>query len=146
MQPACGRRRPSIRSSCPSGPPRLGIAAVRILAVKRDRQALFQLACAALERAGANARMAKAAAEHLVRAEEQGLATHGMSRVPFYCGMLKRGRADGAAEPVMVSERSGACLIDNRDGLPYTSVTWAIEEVIERARRNGIGYAGIRNS
>src|SRR5437868_15502592 len=119
---------------------------VRISIVKKDAAALFQLANSALIRAGANNRMAEAAARHLVRAEEQGLATHGMSRVPFYCGMLKRGRAEGAAEPVMVSERSGACLIDNRDGLPYTSVTWAIEEVIERARRNGIGYAGIRNS
>ena len=90
--------------------------------------------------------MAQAAAEHLVRAEEQGLATHGVSRVPFYCAMLRRGRADGSAEPVMVAERGGACLIDNRDGLPYTSVAWAIEELIARTRRNGIGYAGIRNS
>src|SRR3982750_1995400 len=100
--------------------------------MKTDRQALFQLACSALERAGAHSRMAQAAAEHLVRAEEQGLATHGLSRVPFYCGMLKRGPADGSGGPVMVAERGGACLIDNRDGLPYTSVAWAIEELIER--------------
>jgi len=90
--------------------------------------------------------MAEAAARHLVRAEEQGLPTHGMSRVPFYCGMLRKGRADGAAQPAMVADRAAACLIDNRDGLPYVSVQWAIEEVIQRARRNGIAFAGIRNS
>jgi len=90
--------------------------------------------------------MAEAAARHLVRAEEQGLPTHGMSRVPFYCGMLRKGRADGAAQPGMVADRAAACLIDNRDGLPYVSVQWAIEEVIQRARRNGIAFAGIRNS
>src|SRR5262245_26362505 len=90
--------------------------------------------------------MAEAAARHLVRAEEQGLPTHGMSRVPFYCGMLRRGRADGKAEPRMKAERAGACLIDNRDGLPYVSVQWAIEEAIQRARRNGIAFAGITNS
>jgi (2R)-3-sulfolactate dehydrogenase (NADP+) len=90
--------------------------------------------------------MAEAAARHLVRAEEQGLPTHGMSRVPFYCGMLRRGRADGAAQPAMAAERAAVCLIDNRDGLPYVSAQWAVEEVIERARRNGIGFAGIRNS
>jgi (2R)-3-sulfolactate dehydrogenase (NADP+) len=90
--------------------------------------------------------MAEAAASHLVRAEEQGLPTHGMSRVPFYCGMLRRGRADGAAQPAMVSDRAGVCLIDNRDGLPYVSAQWAVEEVIQRARRNGIAFAGIRNS
>ena len=106
----------------------------------------MQLACTALERAGANHRMADATARHLVRAEAQGLPTHGLSRVPFYCGMLRRGRADGAAAPVMIAERAGACLIDNRDALPYVSAQWAVEEVIQRARRNGIAFAGIRNS
>ena len=114
--------------------------------MKKDAQSLLQLACTALERAGANHRMAEAAARHLVRAEAQGLPTHGLSRVPFYCGMLRGGRADGAAQPVMVAERAGACLIDNRDGLPYVSAQWAVEEAIQRARRNGIAFAGIRSS
>ena len=90
--------------------------------------------------------MAQAAARHLVQAEAQGLPTHGMSRVPFYCSMLRNGRADGSAHPAMVSDRAAACLIDNRDGLPYVSVEWALGEVIQRARRNGIAFAGIRNS
>jgi len=114
--------------------------------MKKDAPALLQLAATALKRAGANDRMAEAAARHLVRAEEQGLPTHGMSRVPFYCGMLRRGRADGSAEPRIAAERAGACLIDNRDGLPYVSVQWAVEEAIQRARRNGIAFAGITNS
>src|SRR5687768_6399339 len=119
---------------------------VRILAVKKDAAELHRLARTALEKAGANSKMAEATARHLVRAEAQGLPTHGMSRVPFYCGMLRRGRADGAAQPAMAAERAGVCLIDNRDGLPYVSAQWAVEEVIARARRNGIGFAGIRNS
>jgi (2R)-3-sulfolactate dehydrogenase (NADP+) len=114
--------------------------------MKRDAQALFRLARTALENAGANSKMAEATARHLVRAEEQGLPSHGMSRVPFYCSMLRKGRADGAAQPVIVSDRAAVCLLDNRDGLPYVSAQWAIEEVIRRARRNGIGFAGIRNS
>ena len=114
--------------------------------MKRDAHDLHRLARTALEKAGANSKMAEAAARHLVRAEEQGLPTHGMSRVPFYCSMLRKGRADGAAQPAMLAERAAACLIDNRDGLPYVSAQWAIEEAIQRARRNGIGFAGIRNS
>ena len=114
--------------------------------MKKSRQALYQLAQAALEKAGAHSKMAQAAAEHVVRAEEQGLATHGMSRIPFYCGMLRNGRADGGAHPVLVADRAAVCLIDNRDGLPYVSVQWAMDEVIQRARRNGIAFAGIRNS
>jgi (2R)-3-sulfolactate dehydrogenase (NADP+) len=114
--------------------------------MKKSAEALLQLARTALEKAGAHSKMAEAAARHLVRAEEQGLPTHGMSRIPFYCGMLKNGRADGAAHPAMVADRAAVCLIDNRDGLPYVSVQWALDELIQRARRNGIAFAGIRNS
>ncbi|MFL6573710.1 MAG: Ldh family oxidoreductase [Burkholderiales bacterium] len=114
--------------------------------MKKQAQELFRLGSTALERAGAHPAMAQAAARHLVQAESQGLPTHGMSRVPFYCTMLRNGRADGTAHPAMVSDRAGACLIDNRDGLPYVSVQWAVAEVMQRARRNGIAFAGIRNS
>jgi len=118
----------------------------RIARVKMTSEALRALACRALERAGARRAMAEAAARHLVRAEEQGLPTHGMSRVPFYCGFLRNGRADGAARPRMLADSAAVCLIDNADGLPYESVEWAIAEAIQRARRNGIGFAGITNS
>src|SRR5687768_18514332 len=106
--------------------------------MKKNAQALLQMARAALEKAGAHSKMAEAAARHLVQAEEQGLPTHGMSRVPFYCAMLRNGRADGAAHPAMVADRAAVCLIDNRDGLPYVSAEWAVREAIQRARRNGI--------
>ncbi|HEX4926971.1 MAG TPA: Ldh family oxidoreductase [Burkholderiales bacterium] len=114
--------------------------------MKKDAQTLLELATTALKRAGANDRMAEAAARHLVHAEAQGLPTHGMSRVPFYCGMLRNGRADGKAQPRLLAERAGACLIDNSDGLPYVSAQWAVDEVIQRARRNAIAFAGIANS
>jgi (2R)-3-sulfolactate dehydrogenase (NADP+) len=114
--------------------------------MKKNPDELLGLARTALERAGADPRMAEAAARHLVAAEEQGLPTHGMSRVPFYCAMLKNGRADGAARPCLLSDKAAVCLIDNRDALPYESCEWAIAEVTARARRNGIGYAGITRS
>ena len=114
--------------------------------MKKKPGELLRLARNALEKAGANPVMAEAAAQHLLRAEEHGLPTHGIARVPFYCAFLKNGRADGAARPTMRSERAAVCLIDNRDGLPYESAELAIGEVIQRARLNGIGFAGITNS
>ena len=114
--------------------------------MKRKAGELLRLAQNALEKASANPVMAEAAAKHLVRAEEHGLPTHGMSRVPIYCSFLRNGRADGAARPKLLSDRAAVCLIDNCDGLPYESAAWAIDEVIQRARRNGIGFAGITNS
>ena len=114
--------------------------------MRKTGDQLFQLAARALIGAGAHEKMAHAAARHLVRAEEQGLATHGMSRVPFYVAMLKNGRADGAARPRIVNQLPGACLIDNADGLPYESCEFAIAQIIERAGVNGIGLASITNS
>lgn len=55
--------------------------------MKKVAAELLHLARNALEKAGANPVMAGAAARHLVRAEAQGLPSHGMSRVPFYCGV-----------------------------------------------------------
>ena len=117
-----------------------------MIIMKKKAEELLHLARNAFEKAGANPVMAEAAAKHLVRAEEHGLPTHGMSRVPFYCGFLKNGRAEGAARPKMLSDRAAVCLIDNCDGLPYESAEWAIGEVIQRARRNGMGFAGVTNS
>ena len=114
--------------------------------MKKKAGELLRLARNAFEKSGASPLMAKAAAKHLVRAEEHGLPTHGMSRVPIYCSFLKNGRADGSARPKVLSDRAAVCLIDNCDGLPYESAEWAIGEVIQRARRNGIGFAGITNS
>ena len=62
---------------------------------------LTDLATQALERAGASPAMAKATARALVAAEAQGLASHGMARVPQYAAHLRNGRADGNAVPTL---------------------------------------------
>jgi (2R)-3-sulfolactate dehydrogenase (NADP+) len=110
------------------------------------QERLLELAKTAIERAGARPAMALAAARHLVLAEAQGLASHGMSRVPFYCSMLRSGRADGRAQPALARDARAACLIDNRDGLPYEACALAIAEALRRAREHGIAVAGVTNS
>ena len=51
--------------------------------MKKKAAELLALAQNALRKAGANPVMAEATARHLVRAEAQGLPSHGLSRVPF---------------------------------------------------------------
>lgn len=114
--------------------------------MRMQAQELFRLASLALQCAGARPAMAEAAARHLVEAETQGLPTHGMSRVPFYCGMLRKGRADGEAQPAIKADFGATCLIDNADGLPYESCAMAVEQVLRRARTQGIAFAGVTNS
>lgn len=106
---------------------------------------LTALAARALVHAGAREAMADAAAEALVAADLQGLATHGVSRVPFYAAMLRNGRADGAAVPRVLRERGAVCLVDNASALAYESVRLAVERAMASARAFGIGLAAIAN-
>lgn len=108
--------------------------------------ALRLLAQAALERAGASAAMAASTAAALVAADLQGLASHGVSRVPQYCGHLVHGRVDGRAEPCVVAGRGGALLVDAADGLAFPACELALREAIARAREFGVAFAGVTNS
>jgi (2R)-3-sulfolactate dehydrogenase (NADP+) len=107
---------------------------------------LQALAASALRRAGADDAMADSTARALVAAEAQGLASHGMSRVPQYATHLRNGRADGSATPAIVRERGGAVLVDARCGLAFPACALAVDEAIRRARQHGVAFAGVTNS
>jgi (2R)-3-sulfolactate dehydrogenase (NADP+) len=109
-------------------------------------EALHDLAARALSRAGANSAMAAATARALVYADAQGLASHGVSRVPQYATHLVNGRADGAAEPQVLRAKGGAVLVDARCGLAFPACALAVDEAITRAREFGVAFAGVTNS
>jgi (2R)-3-sulfolactate dehydrogenase (NADP+) len=100
----------------------------------------------ALARAGANQAMARATADALADAEAQGLASHGLSRIPQYATHLRNGRADGSAVAHVVAARGGAVLVDAACGLAFPACALAVEEAIARARELGVSFAGVRNS
>ena len=100
----------------------------------------------ALSRAGANQNAAKATAAALVDAQARGLGSHGLSRVPQYAGFLKNGRAKGAANPAVISERAATVLIDADNGLAFPACALAIETAIEKARSAGSCVAAVTNS
>jgi (2R)-3-sulfolactate dehydrogenase (NADP+) len=101
---------------------------------------------AALARSGATAAMAAATARALASAEMQGLASHGASRIPQYCGHLKNGRASGSAIPVVARDSKAACLVDAKQGLAFEACALAVREALRRAREFGVAYAAVTNS
>jgi (2R)-3-sulfolactate dehydrogenase (NADP+) len=107
---------------------------------------LTELATRALQRAGANPDMARATAAALVAADAQGLASHGVSRVPQYATHLANGRADGSAVPAVVRAKGAAVLVDARSGLAFPACALAVATAIERAREHGVAFAGVTNS
>ena len=108
--------------------------------------ALADLMRRALERSGATPSMAAATAAALVGAELDGIASHGASRIPQYCGHVRNGRASGTAVPKVVRERGGACLVDAGGGLAFEACALAVREAIARARTNGVAFASVTNS
>jgi (2R)-3-sulfolactate dehydrogenase (NADP+) len=90
--------------------------------------------------------MAAATARALAFAELDGIASHGASRIPQYCGHLRNGRANGAAAPAIARDSKAACLVDARQGLAYEACALGVREAIERARRHGAAYVAVTNS
>ena len=116
------------------------------MATKIALSDLTDLARRALERAGASRAMADATARALVAAEAQGLASHGVSRVPQYAAHIRLGRVDGAAVARVARSKGGAVLVDAADGLAFPACALAVEEAIARAREHGVAFAGVTNS
>jgi (2R)-3-sulfolactate dehydrogenase (NADP+) len=113
---------------------RVALAELRLLAER------------ALAAAGASAPAARATAQALVAADAEGLASHGVSRVPQYASHLRVGRVDGNAVPRVVAQKGGACLVDAADGLAFPACALAVEEAIARARVHGVAFAGVTRS
>ncbi|MEZ5659580.1 MAG: Ldh family oxidoreductase [Burkholderiaceae bacterium] len=100
----------------------------------------------ALGAAGAAPLHAEATACALVRAQSEGLASHGLSRVPQYASFLRNGRARGDARPSVRHERAAAVLIDADDGLAFAACAMGVREAMNRADGQGVAIAAITNS
>ena len=96
---------------------------------------LLDTARRALAGAGANDTMARLTAQALVQADLQGLASHGVTRIPAYTAHLRNGRADGSAEPLVLREHGAVLLIDARQGLAYPACQLAVQRGIALARQ-----------
>lgn len=107
---------------------------------------LLDLATRSLTNAGALPVTAASAARALVAADEQGIPSHGVSRVPLYAAHLRHGRVVGNAIPRIAHERKAACLIDAGNGMSYPACEMAVAELTRRAREFGVAYVGITNS
>lgn len=105
-----------------------------------------RLGAQALRAAGASEAMAQSTAKALVRADAQGIASHGLSRVPQYATHLGNGRADGEAVPVITRNKGATVLVDAGQGLAFPACDLAIATAISTAREMGVCFVGITNS
>ncbi len=107
---------------------------------------LLSLATRALMNAGASEPNAASTARGLVYADEQGTASHGVSRVPQYAGHMKAARVDGKASPTIAKQHGACAIVDAHDGLAFPACDLAIATAMQIAAKQGVAFVAVKNS
>ncbi|MFD5565977.1 Ldh family oxidoreductase [Kitasatospora griseola] len=90
---------------------------------------------------------ARSAAEALCYGDAAGMDSHGLVNLSrLYLPLLAEGRADPAAEPVVVADRGAAVLVDAGNALGLWQAGAAMELAADRAERFGIGLVSVRRA
>ncbi|MDQ3911725.1 MAG: Ldh family oxidoreductase [Actinomycetota bacterium] len=88
---------------------------------------------------------AEVAADSLVRADLEGLYSHGLGRLVIYARRIKEGRI--SARPDVLVERTGSVLrVDGGNGLGQVASYHALLAAMPVARETGISSVAVRNS
>ena len=88
---------------------------------------------------------AASVAEALVAAELDGLASHGLSRLPAYAAQARSGKVDGFAVPAL-EMRGAAARVDARTGFAFPALSMGLAAALDLARSSGIGGVAVANS
>lgn len=108
--------------------------------------AAVTLADAVLVAAGAGAEAARHTARMLARADLDGIASHGLSRLPAYAAQLRSGKLKGAAKPALTRPAAGTVAVDADDGLAYPAIALGLSAMAELLPAQGVAALGVRNS
>ncbi len=107
---------------------------------------VMELTQAALEGAGASAKNAASVARSTVRAERDGIRSHGLMYVPIYADHVICGKVDGKAEPVVEKTRPAAICVDAASGFAHPAIDAGWRSLTGAARENGVAAMTIKNS
>lgn len=99
-----------------------------------------------LERFGTSPANAAITADALVRAEADGLGTHGLTRLPSYGAMAAAGKIDGNAVPKMRRVAPSVLAVDAGNGFAYPALALGLPELAAIARESGIALMAVRRS
>lgn len=103
------------------------------------------LATAAFASAGIAHEAARATARALVQAEQDGLPSHGLARVPFYVAQIRTGKINASAQPRL--DRQGAILrVDADFGLAFPVLEAAAQAARDIVRDLGVAIISIAHS
>lgn len=85
-----------------------------------------------------SAENARIVAEALVAAEADGLASHGVSRVPFYADQAKSGKVNGRATPEVGVPSVAAVRVDAQNGFAFPAMRAGLNKAMDLTRKTGV--------
>jgi LDH2 family malate/lactate/ureidoglycolate dehydrogenase len=95
--------------------------------------------------AGATPAIAATIADAFILANLAGHDSHGVMRIPAYCGQIKRGQLQPATEPVLLKRSGATALIDGRNGFGQLAGRLATDEAVALAKQVGAAAVGVVN-
>ena len=103
---------------------------------------LQDLGMAVFREAGVPEESSASVVEALVRAELDGLPSHGFSRIPFYVDQALSGKVKARAIPLVRQAAPAAVLVDAGNGFAFPAILAGLEKAIPLARGNGVSVCG----
>ena len=94
---------------------------------------------------GVREKDALAVADNLIDADMRGVTTHGLTRIPLYTEKFINNLCDPAASPEVIRDFGGTAVIDAKHCLGQVSATMGMELAIEKAKKYGVSFVGVRN-
>ena len=82
----------------------------------------------------------------LLRAEMEGLPSHGFSRIPYYAAQSSAGKVDGHAVPQVERPRPGVVTVDARCGFAFSAFADGLPVAALAAKESGVALLAVRNS
>lgn len=82
----------------------------------------------------------------LVRAELDGMPSHGFSRIPFYVDQARTGKVKADATPVLTRPTPATVMVDAGYGYAFPAMEKALHAAMEEAQDMGIAFLGVHNS
>lgn len=90
--------------------------------------------------------IADVVADALVRAEADGISSHGVARVPPYAEQAKNGKVDGHARPTVSRSAAAVLDVDSRIGFAFPAIREGLDRAAEIVGETGIVAVSIRHS
>lgn len=107
---------------------------------------LHDLAVGVLKASKTSHENAVSVANALIKADADGLASHGVARLPAFSAQAIAGKVDGFAEPSLTTTGDATLRVDARSGFAFPAIDIGLDKAREIVGRTGVVAVAIGHS